>query len=126
MLAHVFPATGAERLRLQFAADDGSGPRFSVEASHENAARLPQPVQERLRLIAEDLRVKWGLQEATELTDFRTYWARNHALDQWTGNGETDVVEQLMQYVREDIKVLVESGIFRETDGLPELFVTTR
>lgn len=108
----------SERLRIQFTPGRESGPRFSVQARHPNAAQLPLPIQENLRRIAEELRLTWGFQEASELTDFRTRWSRSYALEEWLGDGGPTVVDRLLRLVREDVETLAATGIFDRRDGI--------
>lgn len=105
------------RVRLQFR-PGREGPRFAVEARHPNARTLPPAVQANLRVIAERLRVEWGMDSAKDLTDFRTYWRRPRPTAEWAADGGPEVVDRLVGLAREDVRTLVNSGLFSETDGL--------
>lgn len=107
-----------ERLRIQFGSDAGRGPQFSVEVRHPNAAKLPASVRDNLVRLSERLRTDWGLDEASELTDFKTYWAHRYSLDEWLGEGGPDVADRLMGFIRSDIDALVTSGIFSRDTGV--------
>jgi len=103
-----------ERLRVQFLGGPG-GPHFTVEARYPDARPLLDLDPDaggspELRRATDYLA---GLPEPFSVgRDWENYWSRVHPPAQWLDAGP-DVHEVLLSFVRDDVRVLAESGIFQ-------------
>ncbi len=103
-----------ERLRVQFLGGPG-GPHFTVEARYPDARPLLDLDPDaggspELRRATDYLA---GLPEPFSVErDWENYWSRVHPPAQWLDAGP-DVHEVLLSFVRDDVRVLAESGIFQ-------------
>jgi hypothetical protein len=107
---------GEERLRIQFYAYEGEV-HFCVEARYPDAQAYLEGPSGDPRLMAITAALRAVDPRFWDGYEWESYWSRWHPMEPLLERGENPA-ERLLEWVREDVRVLAQEGLF---DALQEL-----